>query len=76
MEKIPLKYLFTRYTTAFFIIKLESSGNKLDCEKITPVAYTKFTSTIMKISSLYIPKIRIISVCKSKQMEVISGKSF
>jgi hypothetical protein len=36
MEKIPLKYLFTRYTTAFFIIKLESSGNKLDCGKITP----------------------------------------
>ena len=76
MEKIPLKYLFTRYTTAFFIIKLESSGNKLDCGKITPIAYTKFTSTIMKISSLYTLKIRIISVCKSKQMEIISGKSF
>lgn len=66
MEKIPLKYLFTRYTTAFFIIKLESSGNKLDCGKITPIAYTKFTSTIMKISSLYVSKISIITVCKSK----------
>lgn len=62
MEKIPLKYLFTRYTAAFFIIKLESSGNKLNYGKITPVAYTKFTSTIMKISSLCIPKIRIITV--------------
>lgn len=76
MEKIPLKYLFTRYTTAFFIIKLESSENKLDCGKTTPIAYTKFTSTIMKIRSLYIPKIRIITVCKSKQMEAFSGKSF
>jgi hypothetical protein len=66
MEKIPLKYLFTRYTTAFFIIKLESSGNKLDCEKITPVAYTKFTSTIMKISFLYILKSALLQFTNQK----------